>query len=108
MTAADRIRVLNDELRQHLLGGGTVITVGIVALGEPAIARLVQAVAAFDDFSEDNDPYQEHDFGALDFEGQRVMFKIDYYAKGMQAASMDPSNPTVTERVLTLMLAEEY
>ena len=104
----DRIRVLNDELRQHLLGGGAVITTGIAALGDDAVSRLVQAIAKFDDFCDDNDPYQEHDFGAFDFEEHRVKFKIDYYAQGMQAVSSDPANPSTTGRVITLMLAEEY
>ena len=104
----DRIRTLNDELRQHLLGGGAVITPGIAILGDHAVNRLVRAIAAFDDFGEDNDPYQEHDFGAFDFEGRRVMFKIDYYACGVQATSPNPADPSVTERVITLMLAEEY
>ena len=105
---ADRIRALNDDLRRHLIGGGAVITPGIAVLGEKAIVSLVRMLAAFDGFDGDNDPYGEHDFGAFDFEGSRVMFKIDYYAKGMQAGSPDPSDPAVTERVLTLMLAEEY
>ena len=104
----DRIRMLNDELRQHLFGGGAVITIGVAALGDDAVRRLVQAVAVFDDFCDDNDPYQEHDFGAFDFEGYRIMFKIDYYAREMQAASSDPADASVTERVLTLMLAGEY
>ena len=104
----DRIRMLNDELRQHLLGGGAVTTIGVAALGDDAVRRLVQAVAVFEGFCDDNDPYHEHDFGALDFEGQRIMFKIDYYAKGMQAASPDPADPSITERIMTVMLAEEY
>ena len=107
-TDTDRIRMFNDELRQNLLVSGAVITPGIAGLGDAAVKRLIHAVSVFDGFCEDNDPYQEHDFGAFDFDGQRMMFKIDYYAKGMQAASPDPSDPSVTERVITLMLAEEY
>ena len=59
----DRIRMLNDELRQHLLGGGAVMTPGIAALGQEAVRRLVQTIATFDDFCTANDPHGEHDFG---------------------------------------------
>ena len=44
-----RIRALNDDLRQHLIGGGAVITPGIAALGQEAVDRIDQAIAAFDD-----------------------------------------------------------
>ena len=29
---------------------------------------ILQKVRSFDQFTEDNDPYGEHDFGAFDFE----------------------------------------
>jgi hypothetical protein len=41
-TDTDRIRLLNDELRKHLLGGGAVMTPGIAALGHEAVWRLVR------------------------------------------------------------------
>jgi len=104
----DRIRSLNDELRQHLYNGGAVMTPGIAALGTEAINRLVNAVATFNDFSAANDPHGEHDFGRFDFEGTAVIFKVDYYDKDLQFASSDPADPALTERVITLMLAEEY
>jgi hypothetical protein len=104
----DRIRMLNDELRQHLLGGGAVMTPGIAALGSAAVARLIQTVATFDDFCNANDPYGEHDFGAFDFDGTPVMFKIDYYDKELNSHSPDPADPTVTERIITLMRSDEY
>jgi hypothetical protein len=44
MSDTDRIRMLNDELRQHLLGGGAVMTPGIAALGSEAVKRLVQTI----------------------------------------------------------------
>src|SRR5271167_3464484 len=103
-----RIRALNDELRQHLIGGLAVITPGVAALGQEAVARIVKTIAVYDDFCHANDPYEEHDFGSFEADGQTIFFKIDYYDRTMTVHSPDPADPTVTERVITIMLAEEY
>jgi hypothetical protein len=58
-TKTDQIRALNDELRQHLLGGQALITPGIAALGQEFIERLVQTIAVFDDFCHANDPHED-------------------------------------------------
>ena len=103
-----RIRRLNDELRQHLIGGLAVITPGVAALGPEAVDRIVKTIAVFDDFSHENDPHEEHDFGSFTAEGETLFFKIDYYDKSLEMHSPDPSDPIVTERVITVMLASEY
>jgi hypothetical protein len=103
-----RIRALNDQLRHHLIGGTAVMTAGVAALGPDAVQRIFRTIAVFDDFCHANDPYQEHDFGAFEAEGHRIFFKIDYYDKSMTQHSPDPADSTVTERVITIMLAEEY
>jgi hypothetical protein len=107
-TDTDRIRALNDQLRQNLRDGKAVMTTGVAALGSEAVQRLVQTIATFDDFCTANDPHGEHDFGEFDFDGVSVMFKIDYFDKNLNFHSPDPADPSVTERVITLMLAEEY
>jgi hypothetical protein len=84
------------------------MTPGIAALGSEAVQRLVQTIAVFDDFCTANDPHDEHDFGAFNYEGVAVFFKIDYFDKDLNFHSPDPADPSVTERVITLMLAEEY
>jgi hypothetical protein len=104
----DRIRMLNDELRKYLIGGGAVMTPGIAALGPEAVKRLVQTLSTYSDFCTNTDPYTEHDFGKFRFDDHEVIFKIDYYDKSLSHHSPDPSDPAVTERVITLMLAEEY
>ena len=106
--ATERIRALNDELRKHLIGGLALITPGVAALGQEAVERIVKTLAVFDDFCEANDPYGEHDFGAFEVDGHKLFFKIDYYDTNLTYHSPDPSDPAVTERVITIMLAKEY
>ena len=107
-TKTARIRALNDELRQHLSGGMAVITVGVAALGPAAVERIVKTIAVFDDFCHANDPHEEHDFGSFEADGQKIFFKIDYFDRDLSMHSPDPADPNVTERVITIMLAEEY
>ncbi|WP_370276587.1 DUF3768 domain-containing protein [Roseovarius indicus] len=104
-----RVRDLNDEFRTRGLGRGTVlVTKGISALGPEFVAKAVSAVRRFDDFTEDNDPWGEHDFGAIDLDEQKIFWKIDPYDLDLQDQSPNPANPAVTHRVLTIILASEY
>ena len=102
------IRQLNDQLRKSLSGGVLVMTAAVRALDEARQVEVLNAVGAFDGFDADNDPYGEHDFGALEVTGKRILFKIDYYDVALTSHSPDPADPSVTKRVLTIMLAEEY
>jgi hypothetical protein len=107
-TKTDRIRALNDKLRHTLTDGIALITPGVAALGLEAVERIFKTITVFDDFCHANDPHQEHDFGSFEADGQIVMFKIDYYDTELSGHSPDPADPSVTERVITIMLAEEY
>jgi hypothetical protein len=107
-TRTERIRALNDELRQYLLGGLAVITPGIAALGQQAVERIVKTIAVYDDFCHANDPHEEYDFGSFEADGQTIFFKIDYFDNNLTYHSPDPSDPSVTKRVITIMLADEY
>jgi hypothetical protein len=104
----EQIRKLNDQLRQNFTKGTAVMTQGVAALGAEAVARIVKTIAVYDDFCHANDPYQEHDFGSFEADGHTIFFKIDYYDPTLSRHSDDPAEPAVTERVITIMLAEEY
>ena len=108
ISKTEQIRALNDALRQNFQQGTAVMTAGIAALGAEAVARIVKTIAVYDDFCHANDPHEEHDFGAFETDGHMIFFKIDYYDKALACHSPDPANAIVTERVITIMLAEEY
>jgi hypothetical protein len=103
-----RIRALNDALRTTLKGGKIMLTAGVTALGPTHVSHLVDILREYARFDEGDDPYGEHDFGAFDHHGQKFFWKIDYYDLALSAHSPDPSDPTKTVRVLTLMRADEY
>ena len=108
-----RIRELNDAFRKSPWSGPSalgraLVTAGIHAHGSKFVLEVLNAVAGFEKFSGDNDPYGEHDFGNLQVDGEKIYFKIDYYDAECVYGSADPSDPTKTTRVLTIMLASEY
>ncbi|MGB0747130.1 MAG: DUF3768 domain-containing protein [Magnetospiraceae bacterium] len=105
---AERIRTLNDRLRYHHQGGKVMLTSGIAALDLGIQTRILTAVARFNDFNGDNDPYGEHDCAVMKVEDHKIIWKIDYYDKTMTWGSEDPADPAKTTRVLTVMLAAEY
>lgn len=102
------IRELNDQFRTTGLGGRVTITRGIFELGQETVSIITKAVRSYDDFSPDNDPYGEHDFGSFELYSHGLYWKIDYYDLTLECGSEDASNPEVTSRVLTIMLKEEY
>ena len=108
-TARKRIREMNDVFRTQGIGNGSIlITAGIQALGKEFTQKAMFAVKEFTDFTEDNDPWGEHDFGSLDLSDQKVFWKIDYYDPSLTMGSENAANEAVTHRVLTIMLASEY
>ena len=106
--ATARIRELNDQLRISHTGGTLVTTSGVLALGIYLNQAILIAIAAYDDFDEDSDPFGEHDFGLVEIAGQEVLFKIDYYDNDLRFHSPDPADPAVTRRIMTIFLPEEY
>ena len=97
------LATLNDQFRKSW--SEVIFTQGIIS----AVSNhfiLAQVIESFCLFNEDNDPYGEHDFGALELEGQRILWKIDYYDQTLQHWC-DPLD-TRCRRVLTVLLASEY
>ena len=99
------IKTLNDNFRKTFIGGRVMLTSGIRAKTQDEIAEILEKVRSFDNFTTANDPYGEHDFGSFDYKGQKIFFKIDYYDLNYKYMSENPADTTITNRVLTIMLA---
>jgi Protein of unknown function (DUF3768) len=104
----NKIAFLNDAFRRTFRGGKVMMTSGVDELPDSVKAEALVQVATFSQFTTDNDPHGEHDFGSFTLVGRKFFFKIDYYDSDLQHGSEDPSDPGKTTRVLTLMLASEY
>ncbi|HEU5379949.1 MAG TPA: DUF3768 domain-containing protein [Ktedonobacteraceae bacterium] len=100
--AAAKVAKLNDEFRRS--GQGVVVTRGVQAL--PQMHGLLLAVREYTNFSEENDPYGEHDFGSFSWSGEDLFWKIDYYDQKLEWGE-DPLSPKC-RRVMTILLASEY
>ena len=91
--SAERIRKLNDAFRTTMTGGRVLMTAGVSALPSDVQAMVIRRVATFTDFTADNDPHGEHDFGSFDLADHKLFWKIDYYDPAMEFGSEDPADP---------------
>ncbi|RWI35553.1 MAG: DUF3768 domain-containing protein [Mesorhizobium sp.] len=57
---------------------------------------------------EGNDPYGEHDFGSVQVDGDTFFWKIDYYDLQLEELSEDPTDPSVTCRVMAIFYSYDY
>jgi Protein of unknown function (DUF3768) len=101
----NKIALLNDAFRRTFAGGKVMMTSGVDELPDCVKAEALAQVVRFDDFTPDNDPYGEHDFGSFTLVGRKFFWKIDLYEESnVKGANGEP----VVTRVLTIMLANEY
>ena len=107
----NKIAELNDKLRQNIFNPGkdkVILTQGVSNLPFDEQLKILIKVKDFNDFTPDNNPWGENDFGKLEHNNTDYFWKIDYYNRDMDTGSDDPSNPDITTRVLTIMRADEY
>jgi len=107
-TRSRQIAALNDLARKTFRGCRVVLTEGILNMPDAAQVEILQRVRQYSCFTPQTDPYGEHDFGGFDFEGQRIFWKFDYQDKRSSWRLADPTDGDATERLLTILLAEEY
>ncbi|USE38039.1 DUF3768 domain-containing protein [Endozoicomonas sp. SCSIO W0465] len=109
----DRVRrsLIDPEEKEKLESEGCLYIVMMTANLTHTIKDkigLATAIANFDNFHEDNDPYGEHDWLSLDFDNEKIFIKFDYYDRELEHGSENPEDLSKTIRVLTVMLAIDY
>ena len=102
------IAILNDKFRKSFIGGEVLLSAGIAAMSSEDKANIVSLVQNFDNFTPDNNPYSENDFGSFDYKGEKILWKIDYYDLNHKYMSENPANPDITNRILTIMTVFEW
>ena len=102
------IAKLNDDFRKSFIGGEVLLSAGIAAMSSEDKANIISMVQNFNDFTPSNDVYGEHDFLSIDYKGNKIFAKIDYYDLNYEFMSENPANPDITNRVLTILLSCEY
>ena len=107
MNKTEVIRKLNDAFRTSFKGGKVMLTLGIRAKSDIEQTEILERVINFNDFNKNNDVYGEHDYLSFDYKGEKIIAKIDYYDQNYRFMSENPADPTITNRVLTIMTSEE-
>ena len=112
---ARQVAAANDAFRSAMIRGGhpvykgrVLCTRGVAEEGLDFVTRAQIAVAAFAEFTEDNDPYGDHTFGSVTIAGKVVWWKIDIFDADYVYGAEDPLDDAQTRRVLTLLFPSEY
>jgi len=112
-----KVADLNDQLRKDMFTGNMlkkhnlknkiVLTPGIAGLNLIDKEKVFASVKYYGNFTKNNNPWGEKDFGSFNFKKETFNWKIDYYDNDMKYHSPDKTDPNKTVRVLTIMKAEE-
>lgn len=98
--SSKEIAAKNDLCRTTFFFCKVLLTKGVANSSDKE--AIITGVREFNNFNPDNDPYGEHDFGAIEVNGSKYFFKFDYYDSNYEFYQENGN------RVLTIMKASEY
>ena len=90
--------------------GKYMMSQGVSCLPADQQIEILIKTREYNDFNENNNPHGERDMGRFPLEDNKtdILWKIDYYDVNYNYGSEDPSNLSITRRVLTTMFSCEY
>ena len=107
-TRQSKIRKLNNEFRRSGLNGLTISSRGVRALDKEMRDSIINTIRGIDELPPSNDPDNTDSLGSILVGEHLVFWTIEAFDLDLICSSRDPSDPNVTRRVMTIMLAEEY
>jgi Protein of unknown function (DUF3768) len=106
-TQAQRERHLNDKLRWKMPHGSVRIRGGAKQLSNDQLVGIMQLIRAFNDFGPDSIMGERHNNGAVEFEGIKIVWKIEADQKRVDHQPNRIGDSAFTPRFLIIMLLEE-
>lgn len=98
---------LNDNFRKRSSDENIYTSLGVAKLGSRAIEEIINQIRSTNDFEVDNSRLGQHNFGSVSTGNNIVYWRIDYYDKDEEDVSPDPSDASVTTRVMTISFSTE-
>ena len=106
--STEKIAVLNDMLRHSQLTGQVILSDAVQSLNSKMRNRILKGVKNYNAFAPQGDTQKERDFGAFECGDYDIFWVIDCYDKNSYYLSDNPADLNRTNRVLRVMLTEEY
>lgn len=112
MSESEIIARLNDRCRHGLDRTGRIVITRtcLGTFADNTMAELVaqaQILAEVRKFTYPDDDRTERDRGQIEYRGTTVYFQIDAYDVDLKWGSPDPTDASVTRRVMTIMVRED-
>jgi len=104
----ETIAALNDMLRQSQLTGQITLSKGVQSLNADMRKRILTGVKIYNAFAPQGDEQKERDFGAFSCDEHDIFWVIDCYDENSHYLSDNPADLNRTNRVLRVMLVDEY
>ncbi len=102
------VQILSDILQTTGIGGGLFLTSGFQGLPEKTRHQILKQIRNEQIYGEDNDPWEQDDFGMTNVGIEVIYWKIDYYDADQSEYLPELSDGKATSWVMTIMLASEY
>ena len=101
----EKIKTLNDAFRQDPKAANVYISLEVVRLGETKLKELLAKLKTYSNFTKTTDHDGDYSAGVIQLGQHKIDWGIYYMDLDGEEDSPDPSNASVTTRILNLDFA---